>query len=62
MALELIEDDNNCLTAVKFKRLNVIEVQHEEEEEEEELDDEEMEGEGNEEMNEGEDGKEKKRR
>jgi len=62
MAVELNEDENNHLKSVKFRRLNVIEVDHEEEEEEEEMDDEEMEGEDNEEMNEGEDGNSKKKK
>jgi len=50
MAVELIEDENNQIKQVIFRRLNVVEVDHEEEEEEEEMEDEDQnEGEDNEE-------------
>lgn len=40
MAQEIIEDENNHIKQVIFKKLNVVEMDHEEEEEEEEMEDE----------------------
>ncbi len=64
MVHELIEDENtNHIKQVIFKKLNVVEMDHEEEEEEEEMEDEDQNDEEMDEMgNEAEDVQKKKKK